>query len=84
MPQLSTIEQIPDFKPLLFQILREAGGLSGRRLKKLSEGECRIRIAELITDFSPLRQLKAFQKLEGDISTLKQKGWRFEADKEAP
>jgi hypothetical protein len=74
MPQLSTIEQIPDPKALLFQMLREASGLSGRRLKKFREGECRIRITELITDLSPLRQLSSFQRLEKDISALKQNG----------
>ncbi len=80
MPQLSLIEEIPDPKERLFQALRDASGLSGRRLKKFREGECRIRITELITDFSPLRQLSAFQRLERDISTLKQNGWRLEAE----
>ena len=67
MPDLSVIEQIPNPKDILFEILREASGLTGRRLKKFNMGECRIRITELISDFSPLRHLSAFQRLENDI-----------------
>lgn len=77
MPQISIIEEIPDPKEFLFQMLREASGLSGRRLKKFNTGECRIRITELISDFSPLRQLSAFQRLEIDILRLKQNGWEL-------
>jgi len=68
IPGLSEIEQIPDPKGILFEILREASGLSGRRLKKFNLAESRIRITELVFDFSPLRQLCAFQKLEKNIS----------------
>jgi hypothetical protein len=75
MPELSIIEQIADPKSLIFQILREASGLTGRRLKKFNTADCRIRITGLVSDFSPLRQLGAFQRLENDISTLKQNGW---------
>jgi len=84
MPDLSIIEQIPDPKDVLFEILREASGLTGRRLKRFNTAECRIRITELVSDFSPLRQLTAFQRLENDISELKQNSWLFETDKETP
>jgi len=82
VPDLAIIEQVPDPKSLLFQILREASGLTGRRLKKFDTAECRIRITELISDFSPLRQLSAFQRLENDISALKQNNWLFDTEKE--
>lgn len=75
LPDLSTIEQIQDPKELLFDILRKASELRGRRLKKFSMGESRIRVTGLIDDFSPLRELNAFQRLEEDISKLKQSGW---------
>lgn len=39
-----------------------------------------IRITELISDFSPLRKLSAFKRLERDVLKLKQKGWIFEID----
>ena len=82
MPELSLIEQMPDPKSVLLQILREASGLSGRRLKKFNTYECRIRITELVSDFSPLRQLSAFQRLEKDVFALKQNGWLFQTNKE--
>ena len=78
IPNLSEIEKIRDPKELLFQILRKASGLTGRRLKKFNMSEARIRISELVCDFSPLRGLNAFQKLERNILNLKQNGWLFE------
>jgi hypothetical protein len=77
MPDLSTIEQIADPKNILFEILHEASGLKGRHLKRFNLAESRIRMTELVSDFSPLRRLTAFQRFEKDISTLKQKGWTF-------
>ena len=74
LPDLSTIEQIPDPKNFLFEILREASGLTGRRLKSFNMAESRIRITELVCDFSPLGKLSAFERLEKDISALKGNG----------
>ena len=75
IPKLSKIEQIRNPKDILFDLLREASGLKGRRLKTFDTAESRIRITELIADFSPLRKLRAFQRLEQDISSLKRNGW---------
>ena len=61
---------------VLFDLLKGASGLTGRRLKKFNPGEARVRISELVSDFSPLRKLKAFQQLEKNISTLKQNNWQ--------
>jgi hypothetical protein len=71
LPRLAKTEQIPDPKAILFKAIREASGLSGRRLKKLKVSVCRTRLAELICDFSPLRQLPAFARLESDLLSLK-------------
>lgn len=84
LPDLSEIEHIPDPKELLFDLLREASGLTGRRLKRFNMAESRIRITELVSDFSPLRQLSAFQRLEKDISTLKRNNWHLDTDEETP
>lgn len=80
VPDLSIIEQISDPKEILFRLLREASGLRGRRLKRFNMAESRIRVTELVSDFSPLRKLNAFQRLEKDVSTLKQNGWILEID----
>ncbi len=77
LPDLSKIEQILDPKKHLFKILRLASGLSGRRLKTFNLHGSRIRVSELIEDFSPLRNLTAFQTLEESISSLKQNGWNM-------
>ena len=82
LPDLSTIEQIPDPKNILFEILREASGLTGRRLKAFNMAESRIRITALVSDFSPLGKLSAFQRLERNISTLKQNGWALDIGSE--
>ena len=78
LPDLSAIEQIPDPKSILFDILREASGLTGRRLNAFNTGESRVRITELVSNFSPLRELSAFQRLEKNISKLKQNGWIYD------
>lgn len=78
LPELSKVEQVPSPNDILFQVLREASGLTGRRLKKFTLAGARIRITELITDFSPLRALCAFQELEKKISILQQNGWTFD------
>jgi hypothetical protein len=58
------LEGIADPKSLLFQLLREASELKGRRLKKFSETEARKITAVEIEDFSPLLRLRAFQALK--------------------
>ncbi|MBI5605073.1 MAG: DUF4276 family protein [Deltaproteobacteria bacterium] len=78
LPELPKIEQIPNPKDILFQVLREASGLTARRLKKFNLAGARIRITELISDFSPLRALSAFQELERTVLILSQKGWIFD------
>jgi hypothetical protein len=69
LPSHARVESLPDPKDQLCQLLRQACGLSGRRLEKFkaSERQKIINLAELIQDFSPLRQLTAFQSLEADI-----------------
>ena len=67
-PLLRTVEQIPDPKEELYGLLKKASGLSGRRLQRFRPQSGIQRIAELIEDYSPLRQLIAFQTLEGEIA----------------
>jgi hypothetical protein len=82
LPEISEIEQISDPKDILFQVLREASGLTARRLKKFNLSGARIRITEVIVDFSPLRGLRAFQELEKRILILRQNGWSFDTSGE--
>ena len=80
LPNLNKIELILDPKGSLSEILQKASGLSGRRLKTFNVQASQIRISDLIEDFSPLRKLKAFQRLENDISILRRNGWVFDDD----
>lgn len=71
LPDIKRVEQVKDPKTVLFTAFRTASELNARRLKKLNVHQCRLRVAELITDFSPLRQLDAFKRLEEDIGKVR-------------
>ena len=73
LPRLRDIEGLPDPKNTLHAVLRCASGLSGRRLKAFLP-RARL-VANYITDFSMLRRLPAFQRLETDLrNVLEAKG----------
>jgi hypothetical protein len=79
VPAWSRIEREPNPKRVLSDLLRQASELGSTRLKKFKKREVPSsvhRVAELIEDFSPLRQLTAFQSLESELlAVLKEKGW---------
>lgn len=80
LPDITKLEQQPDPKEILHRLLREASGLTGRRLKQFSVNERVHRVAELMDDFSPLTALPAFQALEADIKQVIQlHSWCFNA-----
>jgi hypothetical protein len=70
MPSLKSLEQEPNPKEKLHNLLKDASGLSGRRKQKFNVDERVHRVAELIDDFSPLLQLSAFKLLETKITEL--------------
>lgn len=70
IPQIKRIEDEADPKHILHKLLREASELSPQRLKKFNVHEKVHRLAELIDDFTPLRELPAFNELERDIAAL--------------
>ena len=57
LPKLSETERIADPKHTLFEQLRVASELTGRRLRKFDRNRARAQVAEYIDDFSPLRAL---------------------------
>src|SRR6201981_2279638 len=67
LPRLQNIEDIPNPKGLLFELLRVASELPLHRLRKMPVTRARLRITELIDDFSPLRALTAFRELEAQL-----------------
>lgn len=70
LPKINRIENLPDPKETLRNILQTASELSGRRLRKLNLSNCASQISNYIEDFSVLRNLKAFQSLENDIKQI--------------
>jgi hypothetical protein len=76
LPDVAQLEELPNPKNILHELLRQASGLSSRRVKKFSVNERVHRVAELIDDFTPLRSLPAFMILEAEIKQLiKAQSW---------
>lgn len=72
MPPTKQLEKLPDPKQTLYDLMQKANGARGRKLKKFRQelGRRRQRVAEIIDDFSPLRELPAFRRLEEDIQQV--------------
>jgi len=79
LPNLNNLEQLPDPKAILHNLLRAASGLSGRRLKDFTNrylGLAVHRVPDYIEDFTPLRGLPAFNRLENDLQDIiTSQGW---------
>ena len=76
LPAPSQIEALSSPKDLLHELMRTATEKNPRRLRGFSEGAAFQRLAGLVRDFSPLRQLSAFRSLEAELKRVIQKaGW---------
>ncbi len=69
LPHPSRIEQVPDPKRVLRNALVSAHGATGRRARRFNPASARMRLADLVDDWSALRQLSAFRQLEADTRT---------------
>jgi hypothetical protein len=70
LPLPSQWDKISNPKMVLFEALKTATGLQGRRLHKFNAQQihqARLRVAQLTDDFSGLNILPAFQRLSQDI-----------------
>ena len=76
LPPIKRIESRPDPKEDLKAALLAASEKKGRRLKKFDESAAFWRIVDYIEDFSPLKQLPAFQRLESALLALKRNDWK--------
>ena len=70
LPKPNKLEQIADPKNTLFELLRTASERTGRRLKSFNVHHSASQVSQFIEDFSPLRNLSAFQTLERDIKDV--------------
>jgi len=79
MPNVRELEQLSDPKETLRNLLREASGHEGRRLRQFERNLATSiqLVAQLTSDFQPLRGLAAFQMLEKEIErVVSDQGWR--------
>ena len=67
LPKLKTVEALSDPKDILHNLIRTASGRSGRRLKQLNIQHSATQVSRFIVDFSPLRTVVAFQRLESAL-----------------
>ncbi len=67
LPPKNSLERIADPKTALYDALRLASGLTGRHLRRFDVRVAAYRVSELISDYSPLRGLSAFDSLEADL-----------------
>ena len=76
MPDVTRLEDLPDPKRTLHDLLRQASELHGRRLTKFNRdlGSHAHQVADRIDDFGPLRELAAFRRLEGHVRDLRRRG----------
>ena len=63
MPDVQKLEELADPKQLIRELLSQASGLQGRRLERFNWRSSAHRVAEMISDFSLLYRLAAFQRL---------------------
>jgi len=72
LPSVRDLESNPDPKKVLKDALLAASETKGRRRDRLNRDLSRRvqRVAELIEDYSPLRRLSAFQRLEADLAAV--------------
>ncbi len=79
LPELRRIESLPDPKAELYNLIRTASGLRGHRLRRLKVQALSSRASQVssyITDFTPLRALNAFRRLETQLrAVVNEEGW---------
>ncbi|NOK61282.1 MAG: DUF4276 family protein [Chloroflexi bacterium AL-W] len=72
LPRITDLERRPDPKEDLYELLRIACELHGRRLKRFDASISKVaqRVTDYINDFSPLRELPAFVALEEELRRI--------------
>lgn len=69
IPKVNRIEQTADPKSLLFESLKTASEHTGRKLAKFDLNNARVRVSELIDDYSPLAALESFDKFKEQLDS---------------
>jgi len=72
LPKMNSVENLPDPKQTLYELLKTASGQISRR-RKFDPDRMVHRVADLINSFEPLRQLPAFVGFESKLVTAAKK-----------
>ena len=72
LPHPSKIEQMPDPKETLYQLLTIAKSLPAQRRRSFNPAKAALLVTGHMLDFSALRKLPSFQRLETDLLALRQ------------
>lgn len=67
LPNLKKLELLPNPKETLHELLIAASGLTGRKRDRFHVNKAVHLLADLISDFSPLRQLHGFRQFEARL-----------------
>lgn len=70
LPRMGSLETLADPKAILLNALTDAANLGARRRASFDAHAKRRRVAECVDDFSPLRQLVAYNRFESDIRAV--------------
>jgi len=70
LPSLGSVETLPDPKSILRQLLTEATGKVGRRLRSINPAQMTHRVPRYINDFTPLNQIAAFRRFSAELQAL--------------
>jgi hypothetical protein len=66
IPKVGRLEEVADPKRTLRDAFVRAHAATGRRARRFDPAAAVHRLADLVVDWAPLRQLSAFQRLESD------------------
>lgn len=69
IPRINRIESNADPKNLLFDSLKIASEQTGRKLAKFDLNKARVRVSELIDDYTPLLSLESFGNFKEQLDT---------------
>lgn len=70
LPSINRLATLPDPKDVLYELLRKASGLTGRRLASFRPQQSVYTLSREIADFGPLRRLDAFREFEDELTTF--------------
>jgi hypothetical protein len=70
LPEVRSLEKLPDPKGVLYDALRIASGLSQSRLRRFRPQDRVHNIPNYLDDYSHLENLSAFRSLQSDIDAV--------------